>query len=558
MQAVLDRDPRLASPHWYRGMAYWNLDKCALGLEEMELALALQPDYPLAVADRGLMMACLGREEEALVDYYRALSLDPSLAKVRQRLGAVAFNRGDFEESLQEHTLSVEIDPTRASAWFMRAQALQRLARFDECRGSATEALEGDPELWDAYATRAMCAFEMEEFESGLPDQQHYVAAVPDDFDGWYNLGIAYRKTRQTDLAIDAYKKALSIDSTGVEAMINLGTIYVDLGRFEEALTLYDRALTLGEIPAAYNGRGEAHVGLGHLEEAQADFERSIALMPYSSFAYCRLANVYFQLGRFQDAVEAAQQAERTATDCPPDQNLLELHARAYFELGLYDQAIEFMDRALEKGTYVMAFYYRGIAHDEAGHSREATLDLQTFVDLARARDIADEECADAEARLARLRTTIPTPGATSESVTRATPMPPKGVGPVRIEPGEALTFRIVHTPPILVEMVGSIFLYFEGVAVEGTGPFELAFAVRDRDYGAWSDNQGHNQIPAGSSVMGVVDAEAIVDVHGEFLVRIANKGTTAVTIDRFEVTMLVLTTDGQTLELGTIPTQPP
>ncbi|HLC34537.1 MAG TPA: tetratricopeptide repeat protein [Anaerolineales bacterium] len=558
MQAVLDRDPRLAPPHWYRGMAYFQLGDCASGLDEMELALELAPDYPLALADRGLMKACLGREGEAIADYIQALSRDPSLAKVHQRLGAAAFDQGDYGEALEEHTLAVEIDPTRASAWFMRAQALQMLARFEECRASATKALEVDRELWDAYATRAVCAYEMEEYEAGLPDQQRYVAAVPGDFDGWYNLGIAYRETGQTDLAIEAYIKALSIDSAGVEAMINLGSIYIDLGRFEEAVTMYDRALNLGEIPAAYNGRGEAHVGLGQFEEAQADFERSIDIMPYIAFPYCRLVNVYFQLGRFRDAVETAHQAERAPTDCGQDQNLLELHARAYFELGLYDQAIEYMDRALEQGTYAMAFYYRGIAHDEAGHSREATMDLQTFVDLARARDIADDERTDAEARLAKLRTMTPTPAATSESVARATQMSPKGIGPIRIEPGEALTFRIVHIPPILVEMVGSVFLYFEGVAGEGPSPAELAFTVWDRDTGEWSDNQAHNQIPAGSSLLGVVNATAIVDVHGEFLVQITNHGSTAVTIDRFETNMLVLTTDGQTLELGTLPTQPP
>lgn len=558
MQAVLDRDPRLAPPHWYRGMAYSQLGDCVSGLVEMELALELAPNYPLALADRGFMKACLGREGEARADYRHALSLDPSLAKVHQRLGALAFDQGDFAEALEEHTLAVEIDPTRASAWFMRAQALQMLARFEECRGSATKALEVDRELWDAYATRAVCAFEMGEYEAGLPDSQRYVAAVPDDFDGWYNLGIAYRKTGRPDLAIEAYTKALSIDPAGAEAMINLGSLYIDLGRFEEALTMYDRALALREVPAAYNGRGDANVGLGRFEEAQADFERSIELMPYSAFPYCRLVNVYFQLGRYQDTVAAAQEAARAAPECANDQNLLELHARAYFELGLYDQAIEYMDHALEQGTYAMAFYYRGIAHDEAGHSREATMDLETFVELAISKDFADKEHVDAEARLAKLRTMTPTPGATSEALTQATPMSPKGVGPFRIEPGEALTFEIVHTPQILVEMVGSVFLYFEGVAVEGTSPVELAFTVWDRDYGEWSDNQGHNQIPAGSSVVGVVNAVAIVDVHGMFLVQIANHGTTAVTMDRFETTMLVLTTDGQTLELGTLPTQPP
>jgi tetratricopeptide (TPR) repeat protein len=259
MEAVLDRNPALAPPHWYRGMAFWRLEDCAAGLAEMELALELDPGYALAWADRGLMRACLGNEAGALGDYRKALTLDPSLAKVHERLGAYFFNSGDSENALEEHTLAVEIDPTRASAWVARAQMLDSLLRFEECIDSATEALQVDPEHWPAYNIRGVCALEIGDYERGVADYERYTVGAPDDPDGWYNLGFGYRRIGQPENAVAAYTQALLIDPTYVEAVINRGRALIDLGRFE---ALPDQALDFGD-PRCLNGRGEAYMALG-------------------------------------------------------------------------------------------------------------------------------------------------------------------------------------------------------------------------------------------------------------------------------------------------------
>lgn len=557
MQAVLDRNPALAPAHWYRGMSFWELEDCESGLAEMEMALELEPGYALAWADRGLMHACLGDESQAVSDYHRALLYDPSLAKVHERLGDYEFRRGDYEGAFEEHSLAVEIDPVRASAWVGKAQALQFLLRFDECMESASQALRVDPGHWPAYSARGICAFEMGDYERGVADYERYVAEVPDDADAWYNLGIGYRRNGQLDRSIEAYTMVLSIEPDYPQAFINRGSVLIDLARFEEAVADYDKALASGEIPAAYIGRGDAYIGLGQFEEARADFERSIELFPYSTFAYCRLVGVYFELEQFRETIRAAQEAARVAPECANDQKLLEFQARAYYAMGLYDQAIEYMDRALEQGTYAMAFYYRGIALDDAGKWREATMDLETFVDIAAIQDLGDQEQEDAEVRLARLRAATPHPEATPAVLAKATPIPPDGVGPVTIPSGESVVFRIVHAPPITVEIAGNVFLYFLGVTGEGSDPVDLEFAVWDRGYGEWNDNQGHNQIGEGSSAVGLINAMAIVDVHGELFIEIHNLGLGAATLQGFQVTMLVQTTDGKSLELGTMPSQP-
>ena len=556
MGAVLERDPSLAPPHWYRGMAYWQMDDCESGLPEMEAALEIDPTYALAWADRGLMRECLGQEAAALSDYQRALALDPSLAKVHERLGAASFEAGEYQDALDEYERAVEIDTARASAWVGRAQALQFLLRFDDCIESATRATRVDPEYWPAVSLRGLCAFEMGEYERGIPDLERYLAEEPGDVDAWYNLGIGYRRTGRLDQAIDAYSRALTIDSTYVQAWINRGSVFIDQGRYDEALSDYDKALGVAEIPAAYNGRAAAYMGLGRFEEALADYERSIELMPFSTAAYCQVVNVYFTLGRYRDTIWAAQEAARLSPECAHDQRLLELQARSYYALGLYDQAVEYMDRALAEGTYGLAFYYRGIAQDDAGHWHEATMDLETFVQLATTQGFGETELADAEARLARLRTTTPSPVSTPDGLAQATPIPLEGAGPFAIEPGKAVTFEVAPTSAVTIELVGNAFLYFVDVTTEGGEAADVAFMVWDHDYAEWSDGQGNYHLSDGSSAFGLINPSTIVGLHGEFLIQILNRGSTPVTVGRFQVTMNVLTTNGQDLEIGSMPSE--
>jgi tetratricopeptide (TPR) repeat protein len=556
MAAVLERDDRLAAPHWYRGMAFYQLGDCESGLAEMEIALEIDRGYALAWADRGLMRACLGQENGAISDYRRALSIDPSLAKVHERLGAHAFAMGEYEGALEQYERAVAIDASLASSWWGRGTALQNLLRFDECIESANRAAEVDREFWPALRLRGECTLGNGDFEGAIPDLERYLQQEPGDADTWYNLGVLYRKTGRLEKAIDAYNRVLGIDSTYVEAWINRGSIFIDQGLFDEAVSDYSRALGVAEIPAAYNGRAAAYSGLGRFEEAAADLERSIELMPVSVYPYCQVVQVYFNLGRFHDAIRAAQDAARVSPECAKDQRILELQARSYYALGLYDQAVEYIDRALEQGTFALAFYYRGIAQDDAGHWHEAMMDLETFVQLAGLQDFGDAERSDAEVRLVRLRATTPSPLATPEGLAEAETVSLEGAGPFVISPGETVTWKITPPSSMTVQLVGNLSLYFIDVTAEGNGAADIAFQVWDRDYNEWSDGQGHYHMGAGSSGFGVMNPTRAVSLPGEFWIQILNRGSSPVTVGRFQASMNVLTTDGRNLEVGGLPPQ--
>jgi tetratricopeptide (TPR) repeat protein len=76
--------------------------------------------------------------------------------------------------------------------------------------------------------------------------EQHLRAAVdalPDYFDGWFNLGSLLARKGDLPGAIEAFGRAAAIDPSSAEALGNLGQLYLRVGRVDEGLAASRRAI---------------------------------------------------------------------------------------------------------------------------------------------------------------------------------------------------------------------------------------------------------------------------------------------------------------------------
>ena len=59
------------------------------------------------------------------------------------------------------------------------------------------------------------------------------------------NKGVALDNLGRYEEAITSYDKALAINSTDLDSLYNKGVALDNLGRYEEAITYYDKALAI-------------------------------------------------------------------------------------------------------------------------------------------------------------------------------------------------------------------------------------------------------------------------------------------------------------------------
>lgn len=106
---------------------------------------------------------------------------------------------------------------------------------------------------------------------------------------GWYQLGNLLRDDGDTSGAIDAYKKSIASNSQATYPRINLGAIFDNLGRFDEAILHWEEALRLLEaeavkdvelLSATLNNLGCQYEAKGKLKEAEDMLVRSLLIKP--------------------------------------------------------------------------------------------------------------------------------------------------------------------------------------------------------------------------------------------------------------------------------------
>jgi len=119
-------------------------------------------------------------------------------------------------------------------------------------------------------------------------------------------LGFVYLYKRQHAQAVSEGERALVLDPNDADAHARLGLILAYSGRPQEAVRQIEKAMRLSpNYPAPYLVfLGQAYRLMGRHEEAIAVFQRALTRMPNFLFAYVALAISYNVLGRDEKAQE--------------------------------------------------------------------------------------------------------------------------------------------------------------------------------------------------------------------------------------------------------------
>ena len=119
-----------------------------------------------------------------------------------------------------------------------------------------------------------------------------------------HNYGVLKAQLGQHREAITLFDRTLSIDPDHVTALNNKGNSYQELGNFEEALKSYDRCLRLRpRFLGIHNNKGDLLRRMGRLDEAAENYRLVLAFRPNHYRALFSLALVSNSLGRRQESL---------------------------------------------------------------------------------------------------------------------------------------------------------------------------------------------------------------------------------------------------------------
>jgi tetratricopeptide (TPR) repeat protein len=156
-QDAVENYPRSARAHMGLAVACNLVGNPGAGLEQIDLALALNPALLNAHGVRGILLARLDRTDEALAEFAVEERTNPSNAAVFESRGKLYFRQGNFAAAAADYGRQLELAPNHGSAYANRALCYLELGKYDLAIGDCDRALALDPWQANAYCYRGNC-----------------------------------------------------------------------------------------------------------------------------------------------------------------------------------------------------------------------------------------------------------------------------------------------------------------------------------------------------------------------------------------------------------------
>ena len=243
------------------------------------------------------------------------------------------------------------------------ALALRAKGRLAE----ALDALSGSGGFsQDLYVLRGDLQLEMGEVQKALESYSTVVAFQNDNVYAHRHLAECLCRLKSWSAAADAYRKLLELDPLDY-VRIGLGDCLLHLNRAEEALQCFDQCWSEGSRVQALFGKAVALQLLRRFDEAEAAYERLVALEPKSEEAFSNLVAMSVEAS---DPVRVFRYSRRLLELCPDSLVALQGLTMVAVERGDYDDAAIHFNRVLAHPGD------SGLGHE--GKAAEYRIDMET------------------------------------------------------------------------------------------------------------------------------------------------------------------------------------
>lgn len=215
------------------------------------------------------------RYAEAEASYWRALAQEPNNWQAHNGLGIVLKRQDRFEEAEKHHLQALRYFPGKNNAD----------ARHIYTNLGALYNSMGKPDRAEAI-------------------YRQLLAIQPDHPGANNNMGNIYLQKGMIDSALTAYHRAISGDSTLVQAHVNLSTIHLNANRLDESFNHAAQAARhQPQNPRIAHHLGRVLEARKMIPEAEHAYRLAVQQAPDFAQAHFDLANVLFSLRRYGEAM---------------------------------------------------------------------------------------------------------------------------------------------------------------------------------------------------------------------------------------------------------------
>jgi len=214
----------------------------------------------------------LGQKDAAAQNFATAIKIDPTCAEAHYNEAMIKKDAGDKLGTCIEIGLALTYNDTMKAA--------REAYRDNFCSMTGEE-----------YFKKGQSSVSLKDYATAMPDLRMATMICPDSGNFFGNLGMAYDGLGKPDSAVDAFARAIKVDSNSFFAYYYRGIVYEEKQKHEEAFQDFSKAIKLNPRSAdVYIHRAEVCENMEKEGSAIYDYQQVVRLKPDDGDAWYKIA----------------------------------------------------------------------------------------------------------------------------------------------------------------------------------------------------------------------------------------------------------------------------
>lgn len=243
---------------------------------EAELPNGLPADAPTLLA-KAKSAQRLGKNDEALYYFVKALELEPNQPEALLAIGGIHRQRGNLDLAEVAYRLMLKTAPRNVEALEGLGLCLLEKHSDQEAGRFLSAVVAADKNRWQTYNGLGLLADRAGNPGEAVRQYEQALRLNPREPQVLTNLGYAKYESGDFSGALVAYDNALRLDPQYESAWLNKGLLLAKQGQENAAIEAFRHVLSEAD---AYNDLGYIYMMQNNIDAAYLMFEKAIAVSP--------------------------------------------------------------------------------------------------------------------------------------------------------------------------------------------------------------------------------------------------------------------------------------
>ena len=307
LKKVIDLCPIYPNAYLILGTTFIKIRKFEQAEIQLKESIVINPKHALAYLNLGAVYSIMRKYSEGIEMFQKSLKLSPKEVRAHFGLGKIHAIQGNDDLANEHFKKVIELDTNRALTNHAKKSMIFPAVE-EQSKGQSTTRPTGLVNSEMSYQ-EGYKAYLFTDYEKSVSMYSLYLEQKPDDDFVWFSLGEAHLRSGLASKAVEAFRKAISINSNKGLYYKELAISLSYLNKDADALESIQKAQQLGKNDSVlYALQGKLLIKQDKIQDSIERLEKALNLNSNNLLAKYFLAIAYHKNNETNFAVNYLQE----------------------------------------------------------------------------------------------------------------------------------------------------------------------------------------------------------------------------------------------------------